>query len=116
MAKSSAERQATFRERCVGDRKRLSMLVAVDAKRTLEQLAVRWNVSQRKAFERLMGEVELRELLLPDAGTLTACAEVNTVKAGEGQKKETVAAASAGGDTLRNLAEIMAEHWNSRHW
>lgn len=117
MAKSGAERQAAFRERNAGDGKRLSMMVTGEAKQVLEQLAKRWDVSQRVAFERLMDEAKKKELVssgaivVPTQLPPTAVAE----SGGGGQKKDAAMVSSPRKDSLRSLAEILARYWNTSH-
>ncbi|WP_152680231.1 hypothetical protein [Chromobacterium subtsugae] len=115
MAKSGTERQAAFRERNAGDGKRLSMMVTGEAKQVLEQLAKRWDVSQRAAFERLMDEAKKKELVSP--GAIAVPIQLPPMAASESgvgeQKKDAATVSSPRKDSLRSFADILAQHWKA---
>ncbi len=66
MAKSNAERQATYRERHLvdvdGAGSRINVVVSVQTKAQLARLAIRYGVTQRAMLEKMIAATERQAL------------------------------------------------------
>jgi dephospho-CoA kinase len=76
MAKTPAERQATYRQKHLhgldGNKARLNLVIDHRAKLALARLAKRYGLTQTECLERLLLEAQTRELATMDAAESSA--------------------------------------------